>query len=263
MSNVMKNYADSFGFEWHKHNQTQVLDVEEAEKTFWLKTGLTKEELKGKTVLDAGCGAGRFTQIAAKYAKTVVGVDLSDAAEVAIENTKYMGNVFIWRSDINNLGFEDETFDIIFSLGVLHHTPSTKQSFNSLYRLLKPNGIMTVWVYSNEGFKAKAFNLISGIHRLYTTRMNKAILYKCCRVVSNVHFLHTIPLLKYLFIALFPISLHPKKEWRILDTFDWYSPKYQWKHSYSEVESWFRELNFKDIKRLEFPVSIRGIKVES
>ena len=54
--------------------------------------------------------------------------------------------------------------------------------------------------------------------------------------------------------------MHPEPEWRWLDTFDWYSPKYQWKHTYEEVEGWFREAGLVEIHRGEFPVSVRGIR---
>lgn len=256
----MKTYADSFGYEWHKHKQTQVLDTEEAERVFWLKTGLSPEELKGKMVLDAGCGAGRFTQITAKYAKKVIGIDLSNSVEVAIANTRQFINSQIIRADINDMPFPDEYFDVVFSIGVIHHTPSTRQAFASLAKKVKKGGILSIWVYSNEGWKAKAFNLISGLHRLYTVRMNKDILYQLCKLAIPLYYLHRIPILGLFTIALFPCSIYPKAEWRVLDTFDWYSPKYQWKHSYIEVEKWFRELGFKDVQILEFPVSARGIK---
>jgi hypothetical protein len=55
-----------------------------------------------------------------------------------------------------------------------------------------------------------------------------------------------------------PVSNHPDPEWRVLDTFDWYSPRYQWKHTYREVERWFRDLRFQDVRRGRVPVSIRG-----
>lgn len=256
----MGNYVDNFGYEWKKHNRTQVEDIFDALDTFMAKTGLWYGDLHGKRVLDAGCGAGRFTQVVARLGAEVVGVDLSDAAQVAKENMKQYDNVEIVQADINDLPFPDGSFDVIFSIGVLHHTPNTKQAFNSLYRLLKPGGIMAIWVYPNEGWKARAFNFVSGIHRLYTTKMNKDVLYSICKLAVPAYYLHRIPILGLFTIALFPSSMHPKAEWRVLDTFDWYSPKYQWKHSYKEVEGWFKGLGFKDIERIGFPVAVRGIK---
>jgi hypothetical protein len=55
-----------------------------------------------------------------------------------------------------------------------------------------------------------------------------------------------------------PTSMDPDPKWRWLDTFDWYSPRYQWKHTDAEVEGWFKEVGLIDIKRGHIPVSVRG-----
>jgi hypothetical protein len=90
--------------------------------------------------------------------------------------------------------------------------------------------------------------------------MDKDMLYSLCKLAVPLYYLHRVPILRYLTISLFPCSIHPKAEWRVLDTFDWYSPKYQWKHSYKEVEGWFRELGFNSVERLDYPVAVKGIK---
>ncbi len=58
--------------------------------------------------------------------------------------------------------------------------------------------------------------------------------------------------------VLVPTSLHHTPEWRWLDTFDWYAPKYQWKHSFEEVERWFQDAGLLSIRRGTFPVSVTG-----
>ncbi len=58
----------------------------------------------------------------------------------------------------------------------------------------------------------------------------------------------------------FPVSTHPDPQWRILGTFDWYSPKYQWTHFDEEVENWFRKADFSDVWLGSYPVSVRGRK---
>jgi ubiquinone/menaquinone biosynthesis C-methylase UbiE len=253
------NYADSFSFEWMKHSRTQI-DDKESMKVFKQKTGFTKEDFKGKLVLDAGCGAGRYTRVAKLLGAKVVAVDMSESVDVARQNTLKMDNVNIIRADINYLPFKDNIFDCIVSIGVLHHTPNTKKAFDSLPRLLKSGGKLAIWVYSNESFGAKAFNFITSFYRLVTTRMPRQWLYKLCKLAVPLYYLHRIPVLGYLTIALFPCSLHPVAEWRVLDTFDWFSPKYQHKHSYREVMGWFREQGLIDIERLGFPVAVWGMK---
>ena len=75
-----------------------------------------------------------------------------------------------------------------------------------------------------------------------------------------MYYIHRIPLIGILMSVLLPTSLDPDLEWRWLDTFDWYSPKYQWKHTYDEVEQWFREVGLVDVGRGEFPVSVWGMR---
>ncbi|MFZ3245322.1 MAG: methyltransferase domain-containing protein, partial [Candidatus Acidiferrales bacterium] len=74
-----EKYAGSFGFQWHKHAQTQLdgPDNTESEFDFRQRTGFTPDELRGKLVLDVGCGMGRFAEVASRWGATVVGVDLS------------------------------------------------------------------------------------------------------------------------------------------------------------------------------------------
>src|SRR5208282_55925 len=79
------NYANSFGYQWQEFSRTQLLP-DFAELNFCKKTGLRVEDLKGKLVLDVGCGMGRFAEVATRWGARVVGVDLSAAAEVAARN---------------------------------------------------------------------------------------------------------------------------------------------------------------------------------
>ena len=82
------NYADSFGFQWQRYARTQLDDARarESELDFGRKTGFTPEQLRGKLVLDVGCGMGRFADVATRLGARVVGIDLSAAAEVAARN---------------------------------------------------------------------------------------------------------------------------------------------------------------------------------
>ncbi len=256
-------YVSSFSLEWAKHSRTQldsVSGLKVAESTFFERTGFNKEELKDKTILDASCGIGRFMEVAQKYCGHVVGLDMSFSVEQAYENVGNYPNVDIVQADIMRPPFKDDSFDALFSIGVLHHTPNTKQAFESLVKLVVKSGQMAIWVYSNEGLKTKLYNTIAAFYRLFTTRIPKSALYKLCRLAIPLYYLHKIPIIGLLFRTLFPTSMEPIPEWRVLDNFDWYSPKYQFKHTYKEVEGWFAENRFGSIRRLSHPVSVQGIK---
>ena len=117
------------------------------------------KDLENKIVLDAGCGGGRFSYVAASEskAKELFGVDLSNAVFSAFKSTKELDNVTIIQADITNLPFKSssdkKSFDFIYSVGVLHHLPSPVQGFNSLTKHLKHEGKILAWVYGKEGNK--------------------------------------------------------------------------------------------------------------
>ncbi len=258
-------YVDTFSFEWHKHKTTQLdskRGSDESEETFKRKTGFDLNKLKDKLILDAGCGAGRFMEVVLKHGAKVVGVDLSFAVDVAQENVGRNNKAHIIQADIFNLPFKEEVFDYIFSIGVLHHTPNTKKAFFSLIPFLKKDGKIAIWVYSNEGKYIKIYNKVSNFWRFFTTRLSKKKLYSFCKVYANL--IYPLKKIRYLRVILQiilpPSSYHPNKMRRILDTYDWLSPKYQWRHTYKEVEQWFKEAGFRKIERLSCSVSVKGKK---
>jgi len=253
-------YAESFGFEWTTFPRLQLDDANrrESEETFRLKTGLEPGDVEGRTVLDAGCGMGRFSDVVARWgAQRVVGVDLSQSVEPAAMNLGAYDSVAVLQADLRALPLEPASFDIVFSIGVLHHTPNTLESLTRLAQFVKPGGRLCVWVYSK---RLRLTHAGSEVLRLYTRRIDHQRLLRLVRrAVPRVHSLRTrLPALRRLFDMVVPVSSHPDPMWRILDTFDWYSPRYQWKHTYREVEGWFRELGFIDVGRQPVPVAVAG-----
>jgi SAM-dependent methyltransferase len=261
-----EKYAGSFGFQWKVYARTQ-LDNEssqESENDFRNRTGLKPQDLQGKLVLDVGCGMGRFADIASRWGARVIGVDLSAAAEVAARNLADRDTVRIFRADIFSLPFAPESFDYIYSLGVLHHTPNCEQAFRRLPRLLKPGGTIILWVYSgyNRWYR------MSDLYRNVTHRMSSRTLHALCHVAVPLYYVHKglrrlpgfgRPASGLLHCAL-PISLHPNAAMRVLDTFDWYSPNYQSKHTYEEVFRWFESSGLENLRVLHEPISVRGCR---
>jgi SAM-dependent methyltransferase len=254
-------YSGSFGYQWNRFSRTQLDSANGSSRSrdaFVEKTGWRLEDLKGKTILDAGCGMGRFAEVAADAGAEVHGVDLSTAVEAAARNIGARANVNLYQADIFKLPFADGSFDYIYSLGVLHHTPDTRKAFLSLTRLLKPGGKISIWVYVDAEFIWKYRG--DEILRPLTTRLPKPLLLSLCRVAVPLYYVHKLPKLGTLSFMMMPTSLDPDPGWRWLDTFDWYSPKYQFKHTQEEVRGWFREAGMTDIKDGPFAVSVFGAK---
>lgn len=115
----------------------------------WLWEALPVEETAGKRVLEIGCGAGfdafAFSQAGAFY----TGIDITPEN---IERTRlhlgfYGYEPNLLQADAENLPFDDDTFDVVFSNGVLHHTPDMANAFAEACRVLRPGGEFWVTVY--------------------------------------------------------------------------------------------------------------------
>jgi SAM-dependent methyltransferase len=260
-----QEYTSSFGFQWHVHDRTQ-LDTNQSdrsEQAFRQRTGFRPEDLAGKLVLDVGCGMGRFADIAERWGAHVVGVDLSLAAEVAARNLDGR-NATIFQADVFRLPFAPESFDYIYSIGVLHHTPDCERAFKVLPSLLKPGGRIAVWLYSryNNWYK------MSDVYRKVTRRMSPRLLHKLCYGAVPLYGVHQV-LRKIPVVGrpasgalayLIPMAFDEDPKWRVLDTFDWYSPWYQSKHTYEEVFRWFEDCGLEDMRVVLQPIAVTGRK---
>jgi SAM-dependent methyltransferase len=249
-------YTHTFSFQWNRFSRVQ-LDVyngtKESEQTFRMKTGFKPENLKGKLVLDAGVGAGRFADVVSRHGAEVIGIDLSRAVEAANENIGSRQNVHIVQADIFQLPFRAETFDYIFSIGVLHHTPETRKAFQKLIPLLKTGGEIAIWVYDSY----TPFKKITNTLRKVTTRLPKRLVYYSSTISIPLYFLKPF---RMLMEGVFRLCMHRNWKWRWLDTFDYYTPEFQWKHTYPEVYGWFEENGLTEITPLSAPVSMKGKK---
>jgi uncharacterized protein YbaR (Trm112 family)/SAM-dependent methyltransferase len=257
-------YVGSFSYEWNRWNRVQ-LDVangdDESERTFAEKTGFTPNDLRGKLVLDVGCGAGRFLDVASRWGARAVGVDLSFAVEASHKNLGDRHNVAVIQADVFRLPFREKTFDAIFSLGVLHHSRDTRQAFLRLPPLLTDTGDIAVWLYY---YTDRVYNMASDFWRAVLRPLPARAVYAWSWLLVTLFselwlkpFMSRTPWLHIR--RMLPVNTHPKRDWRVLDTFDWYSPRYQDKDcSPARVIGWCREGHIRDVRVLSFPTSIRG-----
>jgi SAM-dependent methyltransferase len=168
------SYAASFGRQWNRYD---VMRPEEDDATFLVKTGLSARELAGKLVLDAGCGGGRYARLVGSQGAQLIGVDLSAAVVKAAALCSELPNVAIIQADLLDLPLADQAFDLVYSIGVLHHTPDPRRAFHEIARKVKPGGRLAVWLYRRNTAPQEWLN--SGI-RAVTTRMPARVLEPIC-----------------------------------------------------------------------------------
>jgi len=235
------DYVRSFGRQWTRYDVQQ---VQEDEETFEVKTGVSLAELSGLTVLDAGCGGGRYTYVAARHGARVVGVDLSHAVQQAARVCADLPRISILRADLMQLPLRPAQFDLVFSIGVLHHSRDTRAAFGQVARMVRPGGRLAVWLYRRNTPPQEALNTVL---RGITTRMSMSHLEQWCEAAAV---LGAVPRLAAAVSKLVNISHHPAWINRVCDTFDWWSPRYQSHHTPDQTRRWFAEEGFDQVREL-------------
>lgn len=149
-SDERENTAARFGYEWNRFSDFDLEEEEKSMATWFVPRQL--DDLRGRTVLDVGCGMGRHAVIAAgRGVSRLVGLDLGDAVEAAFANTRQLASVCIVQGDITHPPLRTAVFDAAYSLGVLHHMPDPRAGFAAIAPAVRPGGWFQVWLYGSEG----------------------------------------------------------------------------------------------------------------
>lgn len=254
-------YVAGFSFEWKKFPKMLYgLVTEDSFSRF----NINLDELCGKRILDVGCGSGRFVEFFSRRGREVVGVDLSFSVTEAFRYCGLRQNVHIVQADLYKLPFKEEIFDLVFSFGVLMHTPDTKKAFMQLPRHVKPGGKLAVFVYAKwfemGSWMNRAKERLSDSYRKLTSKLPSIMLRGFSYAAIPLYELKKLPKLGKLLDAAIPSSMHPDWRVRVLETFDWYSPNYHWKHTRTEVAEWFKEAGFEHIFISPHPVTVVGLR---
>jgi SAM-dependent methyltransferase len=269
------NYADSFGMQWNRFKTTQLDSVSGlpiSRNRFYSFTGWNPEELAGKFVLDVGCGAGRFTEIALDAGARVVAVDYSGAVDACRANVGGHPNLEVIQGDLFALPFEPAQFDFVYCLGVLQHTPDVRKAFLALPPQLKPGGRIAVdlypWLLRNIAWSKYWIRPIT--RRLPTAQLFRLVenttpsMLALSRLFSRVPWIgrylrYLLPVVNY--EGTYPLSELQLTEWAVLDTFDMLAPAHDHPQRRSTVEEWFKEAGLENcsIERQGFLVG-RGAR---
>lgn len=246
-------YASNFSFEWNAHRLTWLDShngFEFNRRSLLSLLNISPSALRGKLFLDAGCGSGRFSEVVKDLGGEIVGIDLSYAVEACQANIGQSPNAHVVQGDLRALPFAEGVFDYVFTIGVLQHLPVPEEAFQQIAKSVAPagRGMLAVSLYSDEGptgtlsdFYMKARNKTTTIYRVFTTRISNESLYAILkRAIPRVNGIKSVNTgMHHIMDLAVPTSDVVDPELRLLDTFDWYSPRYQYYFSRHDVQKMY------------------------
>lgn len=258
------NYAGSFGYQWNIFRGEQIDSVNgtklSANRVF-SETGWDASWMKGKWILDAGCGAGRFMDVVAKTGANIVGLDISNAIDAAAKTVSGYPNTHFVQASIFELPFKPGVFDAAYCIGVIQHTPDPARAIKSLPIHLKPAGKLALTIYERRKFTLLYSKYLL---RPITKRLPQSVLLGLIRATMPVLFplteiLFRIPVFGRLFKFVIPIAnyvdepaldIRQRYKWAIMDTFDMLAPAFDSPQTQSEAEAALSSTGVKDVTRL-------------
>ena len=265
--NNYKKEVVSFGYQWNSFPLSQIDEknnIDESSVRLFSETSLNENNIKNKSVIEIGCGAGRFLNIIKKYNPSLlVGVDASNAVDSLSNHLNLKNkNLLIVQADIFRLPFKLNIFEHVFSIGVLHHTPDPFLAFKKISLLTKINGDLSISVYENSLAHRSTKNTIKlalydfmwaanilrcEIFRYFFSKLPSIIQINYCKlIVPILHYVNKIPFLKFLRYFL-PSTCYEKLpvSYSIVDTMDTYATKIVYQFRAKTIYFWFKSIGLK------------------
>lgn len=251
------SYARSFGYQWNVHARTQLdsFTGKPISRNRLFAASKWSTDLSGETILEAGSGAGRFTEVLVSTNATIVSCDLSSAVDANYQSNGKNGNLLIVQASLLNIPVRPRSMDKVICLGVIQHTPDPAEAFSCLANCVRPGGELVIDVYA-----ARLRSLLSWKYLLrpLTKRVNAERLYRWIERTTTI----LLPVSNFLYRALgrvglrmLPIVHYPELNlppdlslrWAVLDTFDMYSPAHDHPQTVAAVKGWFERAGFVNV----------------
>jgi 2-polyprenyl-3-methyl-5-hydroxy-6-metoxy-1,4-benzoquinol methylase len=230
------NYADSFGLQWNRYRRTQLDSYTgvpvSADRARRVAGEALWQNLAGRTVLEVGCGAGRFTEILLDRGASVVSVDLSSAVDANAENFPVSPRHRVAQADVFALPFPARQFDVVFCLGVIQHTPDPNVAIARLFDQVALGGSLLIDQYT---YNLSWYTKTAPIFRRVLRRMERERAVAATERLVDVFLpLHTAvrrhPVAQKVVSRVSPVSAYYQaypdladeiqREWSLLDTHD-------------------------------------------
>jgi ubiquinone/menaquinone biosynthesis C-methylase UbiE len=257
-----ENYSKSFGFQWNRFRRTQLDSFTGqpiSRRRFVAQSGWSEADLAGACVLDLGCGAGRFAEVALGAGARLVAVDYSSAVDACRMNLGPHPRLDVVQGDVYRLPFQARQFDFVYCFGVLQHTPDVKQAFLALTRQVAPGGRIAVDAYPRIALnllwpkywlrplskRLPADRLFRLVSRMVDVLWPVSLALGRAPVVGR-RLRHLLPIANY--EGQLPLTLAQLKDWAVLDTFDMLAPAHDHPQSIATLRAWCEEANLTEVE---------------
>lgn len=269
-----ENYSAAFGSQWKKYRLTQLdshtqvpISRNRLARCFGRQLW---SDLNEKQILEAGCGAGRFTEILLEKGAFVTSIDLSEAVEANQENCPQTDHHRIAQADITCLPFQPQQFDVVMCLGVIQHTPDPERTIAALSDQVKPGGWLIIDHYTYDIFYytrtipyvRMVFRRLSAERGLLWSEQLVDRLLPVHKRLQRARVLHAVfsrisPVLGY-YRAYPELNDELQRQWALLDTHDALTDWYKHFRTRDQIERTLEALGLKEIS-----CSYGGIGVEA
>ena len=148
-----ENYAGNFGYQWNRYVETQYdshMGHPVTANRFFDSTRWPRD-MSGELILEAGCGAGRHTEVVLETGATLVSFDLSNGVEANFRKHGSNPNWLALQANIFEPPVKPGIFDRVYCLAVIQHTPDPEKAFRALTPLAKPGGHIAIDAYRKKG----------------------------------------------------------------------------------------------------------------
>ena len=208
-----ENFASPFGLQWNTFKKAQLdsyTKTSMSEDRVRTALQMPLESINGLKIIEAGSGAGRFTEILLKYGAIVYSFDLSNAVSANYENNMPHENLTIFQGDIENIPFKDNFFDISLCLGVMQHTRNFSSSLAEVARVTKNTGIISFDHYQTHiGHYTSLYLVYWTLIKQLPNNLQLKVTNFLTAVFFPIHWIfRNYPLIQWLLRRISPISFY-------------------------------------------------------
>jgi len=248
-----KYVGATFSTEWKAYKYGPTLwtaPTADRLQTFRGECGLKDGELSGKRFCEIGCGLGVLTNEASVgLGAEAWGMDVSTSVFRAAAHFKSNPHVHFVQASIFSAPFAPQTFDFVYSHGVLHHTWSTREGVRRAAELVHPTGSLYVWLYGYDDVRISRLRQLA----FAVEKVTRPLISRLPSPIATATLLPLIPLYQIASVLGKRSATHgsvysPREALHAAR--DRLTPLFAHRHNFDEVASWFRESGLKTIHKV-------------